>query len=114
LREFHLRTLKDRRKQPTPAISRFTLWGRRRAFRRKEDRERDGYVDQYSSGLFLLLILLVGSSILDALFTMIILDFGGWGVIRVVDSVILMLWRQMLIGEIFYRLCLFNATVSGQ
>ena len=113
MRELDLQTVKDRRKKPTPAISRFTLWGRRKTFRRKEDQERGGYVDQYSSGLFLLSILLMGASIFDALFTMIILNFGGWEVNRIVDLVTLMLWRQMLIGDIFSRLCLFNSTVSA-
>ncbi len=114
MNEFALRTLKDRRKQPTPAISRFTLFGRRKRFRRKVDQERGGYVDRYRFSLFLPLIVLVGASIFDALFTMVMLAFGGWEVNRIVDSAILILWRQVLSGEIFYSLCLFNSTVSAQ
>ena len=88
MRESDLRTVKDRRRQPTPAISRFTLRGRRKTFRRKEDQERGGYVDRYHSGLLILLTLAVGLTVLDALFTMMILDDGGWEVNPVVRSVI--------------------------
>ena len=86
--EFDTRKLKDRRKYPTPVISRFTLWGRRKTFRRKEDRDRGGYVDRYHSGLLILLTLTVGLTVLDALFTMMILDDGGWEINPVVRSVI--------------------------
>jgi len=95
-------------------LSRFTFWGQRRNFRRKEDQQRDGYIDRYNSGLFFLLILFVGLNTLDALFTMIILGFGGWEVHRIVDSVIIMLWRQILGVEIWHRFCLFNSIASAQ
>ena len=88
MKGFDLRTVKDRRKQPTPAISRFTLWGRRKTFRRKEDQERGGYVDRYHPRLLILLTLAVGLNALDALFTMMILDDGGWEINPVVRSVI--------------------------
>ena len=114
MREFERRILKDRRVRPTPPFSKFTFWGQRRTFRRKDDQQRGGYIDQYSSGLFFLLILIVGLNILDALFTMIILDFGGWEVNRIVDSVILMLWRQILSVEIWYRFFSFNPINPSQ
>jgi hypothetical protein len=87
LGEFDIRTLKDRRKQPTPALSRFTLWGRRKTFRRKEERRRGGYVDRYRSELLIPLTLIVGLTVLDALLTMMILDDGGWEINPVVRSV---------------------------
>ncbi|MBM4324538.1 MAG: hypothetical protein FJ115_13340, partial [Deltaproteobacteria bacterium] len=83
---FDLRTVKDRRKQPTPAITRHTLWGRRKAFRRKEERERGGYIDRYHPKLLILLTLGIGLTVLDALFTMMILDDGGWEINPVVRS----------------------------
>jgi hypothetical protein len=59
------RTISDRRKQPTPFVSRYTfVGGRRKTFRRKEDRKKHNYIDLYSSSLlitilvFLVLILL--------------------------------------------------------
>jgi hypothetical protein len=39
LKGFNRRILIDRRKQPTSALSRYTLWGTRRSFRRKVDQE---------------------------------------------------------------------------
>ena len=77
MREFDRRTVKDRRKQPTSGISRFTLWGQRKTFRRKEDQKRGGYVERYHSGLLILITLTLGLTVLDALFTIMILDDGG-------------------------------------
>ncbi len=114
MREFDLRTLKDRRKQPTPAISRFTLWGRRKAFRRREDQERGGYVDRYHSGLLILLTLTVGLTVLDALFTMMILDDGGWEVNPVVRSVIELyqdrfwIWKFAIVSIPLTLLCIHS------
>ncbi len=114
MREFDLRTLKDRRKQPTPAISRFTLWGRRKAFRRREDQERGGYVDRYHSGLLILLTLTVGLTVLDALFTMMILDDGGWEANPVVRSVIELyqdrfwIWKFAIVSIPLTLLCIHS------
>ena len=111
MREFETRTLKDRRKQPTPAISRFTLWGRRNTFRRKEDQERGGYVDRYHSGLLILITLAVGLTVLDALFTMMILDDGGWEINPVVRSVIQLygdrfwIWKFVIVSFPLTLLC---------
>jgi len=112
--EYDTRVLKDRRGQPAPALSRFTLWGRRRTFRRKEDQERGGYVDQYHSGLLLLLILPIGLTILDALFTMMILDDGGWETNPVVGSAIQLfgdrfwVWKFAIVSIPLILLCLHS------
>lgn len=114
MREFETRTLKDRRKQPTPAISRFTLRGRRKTFRRKEEQERDGYVDRYHSGLLILITLAVGLNVLDALFTMMILDDGGWEINPVVRSVIQLygdrfgVWKFVIVSFPLTLLCLHS------
>jgi len=114
LREFETRTLEDRRKQPTPAISRFTLWGRRKTFRRKEDQERRGYVDRYDFGLLILMILAVGLNILDAFFTMMVLDDGGWEINPVVGSVIQLfgdrfwVWKFGIVSFSLTLLCLHS------
>ena len=86
--EYDTRALKDRRGQPAPALSRFTLCGQRKIFRRREDQEKGGYVDQYNPGLLILLILPIGLTILDSLFTMMILKGGGWEMNPVVASII--------------------------
>ncbi len=114
MREFDLRTVEDRRKQPTPAISRFTLWGRRKTFRRKEDQERGGYVDRYHSGLLILITLAVGLTVLDALFTMMILDDGGWEINPVVRSVIQLygdrfwIWKFVIVSIPLTLLCIHS------
>ena len=114
MRKFEARTLKDRRKQPTPAISRFTLWGRRKTFRRKEDQERRGYVDRYDFGLLILMTLAVGLNVLDALFTMMILDDGGWEINPVVGSVIQLfgdrfwVWKFGIVSFSLTLLCLHS------
>lgn len=71
------RTFPDRRTMPTPMLSRYTLYGRRSSFRRREDQLRGGYVDRYGLTLFIFLILIAGLNVLDALFTIIILESGG-------------------------------------
>jgi hypothetical protein len=108
------RILQDRRKQPTPALSRFTLWGRRSIFRREEDKKGGGYVDRYGPGLLILLTLAVGSTVLDALFTMMILDDGGWEVNPVVRSVIQLygdrfwVWKFVIVSVPLVLLCLHS------
>lgn len=112
MREYDTRTLQDRRKQATPPLSRFTLWGRRRTFRRKESQVKGGYVDQYHFGLLILLILPIGLSVLDALFTLMILEDGGWEMNPVVCSVIQLygdrfwVWKFAMISIPLILLCL--------
>jgi len=71
------RSTQDRRKKPTPILSRYTLTGRRSAFRRKEDQLKAGYVDRYSERLLICIVLIVGLNILDTIFTIVILASGG-------------------------------------
>lgn len=71
------RTSQDRRKKPTPILSRHTLYGRRCSFRRTEDQRKGGYVDRYNWKLFICLIFIVVLNVFDAFFTMIILENGG-------------------------------------
>ncbi len=71
------RTIPDRRKKPTPILSRYTLCGRRHSFRRMEDQQKGGYVDRYGQMVFCCLLLIAGLNILDAFFTIIILESGG-------------------------------------
>ena len=64
------RTVPDRRRTPTPILSKYTLRGQRKSVRRDEDRRRHIYVDQYSLRFFVLLmaILLLGTA--DAFLTL--------------------------------------------
>jgi len=71
------RIFQDRRIKPTPILSRYTLSGRRHYFRRSEDQHRGGYVDRYGQMLLVCLLLIAGLNILDAFFTILILENGG-------------------------------------
>lgn len=114
LRQFDLRIVKDRRKQPTPAITRYTLWGHRKTFRRKEERARGGYVDRYHPGLLILITLGIGLTVLDALFTMIILDDGGWEVNPIARSAIQVygdrfwIWKFVMVSIPLPLLCVHS------
>ena len=105
---------KDRREQPTLAISRYTLFGRRKDFRRKAESQKGGYVDQYSSVLFFFLVLIVGLNILDAFFTLMILDLKGWEANPVVRSVIdlygtkFWIWKFSIVSFCIALLCLHS------
>lgn len=116
------RILRDRRKQPTPALSNFTFGGRRTTFRRNEDQRRGGYVDRYHSGLLFILTMFVGLNILDAWFTMIILENGGWEINPVVHSVIELygnrfwVWKYAIVSFPLVVLCLhskFRLVIPG-
>jgi hypothetical protein len=108
------RTEKDRRKQPTPALSRYTFFGRRKTIRRKADQQKGGYVDQYSSTLLFFLISIIGLNVLDALFTLMILDLKGWETNPVVRSVInvygtkFWIWKFFIVSFSLALLCLHS------
>jgi len=104
----------DRRKQPTPGLSRFSLWGQRRGFRRRVDQQRGGYVDRYDPGLFFILLLTVGLNVLDALCTMMILDQGGWELNPILCSVIELygdwfwVWKFAIVSTSLFLLCIHS------
>lgn len=108
------RILSDRRKQPTLALSRFTVKGERRNFRRKEDQERGGYVDRYGSGLFFLIVLIAGLNVIDALLTMIILEDGGREMNPIVCSVMQIygdkfwIWKFAIVSVPLILLCIHS------
>ncbi len=68
---------RDRRKQPTPFLSRYTFIGGRRRGGRREGEKRDIFVDVFGEHLFLVAILIVAMNMLDAFFTMLLLSYGG-------------------------------------
>lgn len=112
MRECAPRILKDRRMYPAQAFSKYTLYGRRKEFRRKEDQLRGGYVDQYPPGLLILLILPIGLNILDAWFTMMILNDGGQEINPLVASAIQLfgykfwIWKFLMVSIPLILLCI--------
>ena len=113
-REIEKRSVKDRRKQPTPLFSRYTFWGRRKILRRREDQEKGGYVDRYSPRLLFFLILIVGLNVLDSFFTLIILECGGWEMNPIARSAIevygekFWVWKFILVSMNSILLCLHS------
>jgi hypothetical protein len=95
-------------------MTRYTFWGRRKILRREEDQQRGGYVDRYSPSLLFFLLLIVGLNLLDALFTMMILDYGGWEVNPIVRSAIevygdhFWVWKFSLVSVNVILLCLHS------
>jgi hypothetical protein len=108
------RVLADRRKQPTPLLSRYTFFGRRRTVRRKSDQLKGYYIERYSAGILPFVVLLVGLNVLDALFTMMILETNGEELNPVVQSVIMLLgdkfwiWKFMVVSTSAVVLCLHS------
>ena len=108
------RNFSDRRKKPTPLFSRYTLWGRRKGFRRKQDQERGGYVDRYGARLLFFIILIVGLNVLDCCFTIMILDCGGVEANPIVSSAIevygneFWVWKFITVSGILILLCLHS------
>ena len=64
------RQVPDRRRRPTPILSRYTIRGRRKEVRRDEDRRRYIYVDRYSVRFFVLLMAILLLGVADAFFTL--------------------------------------------
>ena len=106
------RIFRDRRKKTTPALSRFTLCGRRRTFRRKIDQQKGGYVDQYNALIFFFLISAVVLNILDVFTTIVSLDLGGWEVNPIARSAIevygdkVYVWKFVIFSACVVFLCL--------
>jgi hypothetical protein len=71
-------------------------------------------VDRYGSGLFFLIVLIVGLNILDTLFTMMILEDGGLEMNPIVRSVIQIygdrfwIWKFATVSVPLILLCLHN------
>ena len=80
--------------------------------RREEDQRKGGYVDRYSPSLLFFLLLIVGLNLLDALFTMMILDYGGCEVNPIVRSAIgiygdrFWVWKFSIVSVNVILLCL--------
>lgn len=114
MRESGRRILIDRRSHPTDGLSKFTVQGRRGSFRRENDRRKGGYVDRYGPGLLILLVLILGLNVLDALLTMIILSNGGLEMNPVVRSVMHLygdkfwVWKFFTVSVPLILLCLHS------
>jgi len=72
--EIEKRFCPDRRKSPSPFVSRYTfIGGQRRTIRRVSDRKKHNFVDVYSSHLLLMLLLLFILNISDSFLTLVLI-----------------------------------------
>jgi hypothetical protein len=108
-------------------LSRYIFFGRRKAFRRGIDRQKGGYVDRYSTGMFIVLIIIIVSNVFDSLLTMAILNRGGEEVNPIVSWAIeaygnkFWIWKFLITSFCLTLLCLhsqigrfkaFHATIA--
>ena len=102
------RQKKDRRKTPTPIMSRYTfLGGKRRKARREDDRQGGYYVDRYGSGVFILFTVVILLNALDGFLAFYLLNaLGG------VDNLPVRIIREMG-GEIFILAAFIIASVCA-
>ena len=72
-----LREISDRRRCPTPILSRYTLWGgRRKKPRRRGDKKNHLFVDLYSTRLLVAVLFLLSLSCVDAFLTLELINKG--------------------------------------
>lgn len=102
----------DRRKRPTPRLSRYTfIGGRRKAFRRSGEAV-DAYVDRYPYMLLLLLAWIAVMNLLDSFFTLVHLQAGGIelnpfaAMLLTTGRLGFVMWKAVLIGAAVLVLCL--------
>jgi hypothetical protein len=88
--------INDRRMQPTPMLSRYTIWGRRKG---SMGLPNERYVDRYNPALLFFLLLMVGLNYLDSCFTLMILEYGGQELNPIVESIIYLLGEQFWIWK---------------
>lgn len=65
----------DRRKKPTPFLSRYTFVGRRRAARRGREKH-NYYVDRLGGRVWAIICLITALSVIDSIFTVYFIDKG--------------------------------------
>jgi hypothetical protein len=91
----------DRRRGATPRFGYYAFFGRR-----KDDR--------YSAPTFFLLVSIAGLNILDSLFTMMIMDLGGWEANPIVKAAMdvhgdkFWVWKFAMVSSCLLLLCLHS------
>ncbi len=98
----------DRRKTPTPMVSRYSFFGGRRArLRRKEDRQGGYYVDRYGPIALFLFTIVILLNALDAFLALYILHEMG-----TVDNILAEIIREMG-GETFILVAFIVGSVCA-
>ncbi|MCA8955918.1 MAG: hypothetical protein KDC87_07580 [Planctomycetes bacterium] len=104
----------DRRRRPTPALSRYAVWGGGRRRHHRRGREAlNGFVDAHGPGLFLVVTAVAALNILDAFFTVLFLSYGGREINPVVQTALdLGTWWFVVLKSVGIGLCLAFLTVT--
>jgi hypothetical protein len=74
---FDRRSGKDRRSNDVPGAKSIFIYKRRKKVRRKDDKYKMSYLDQYDSAIFIAIVLLLFFSIIDAFLTLFLIDHGA-------------------------------------
>ena len=82
------RTPSDRRQTPTCAWDAFPPAGQRMTARRASEHGRPYFVDRFSSGMFIVILMLIIASIVDAILTIQLLDAGAKEVNPLMDRLL--------------------------
>lgn len=75
--QFNRRSGNDRRSNKVPGIKSLFIYRRRQATRREDDKYKISYFDLYGSGIFAAIVLILFLTIVDALLTLFLIDFGA-------------------------------------
>ena len=67
----------DRRRVPTPRLSRFSFFGGRRGRFRRQDEREGSFVDVYGTRLWMILLWVALMNVADSYFTLVHLQAGG-------------------------------------
>lgn len=97
---------KDRRQKPTPVLSRYWLFGRRRTGRRGGE-DQNVYVDRYTRSEWVLVLGILVLSMLDMVFTLLHLDAGG------TEANPIMAWTLAWGGRTAFRYVKVTTTLLG-
>ncbi|MBU0753783.1 MAG: hypothetical protein KJ645_01495 [Planctomycetes bacterium] len=88
----------DRRRYPTPALSKYTFFGGKRFNHRRIQEAHGAYVDLYSRSLVIFLLIFFSLTVLDSVSTLIYLEKGG----REFNPIAQWMIDQ---GDVFFILC---------
>lgn len=75
--DFDRRSGKDRRSHDVPNVKSLFIYRKRQNIRREDDKYKITYFDQYGSGIFLVIVLILFLSIIDAFLTLFLIDCGA-------------------------------------
>ena len=100
-KEFEPRSGMDRRKNAASIFNKYLLTGRRSRSRRKKDENRPLQMDRYSNKILFIIIVILGLSLMDAAFTLFLIDNGAQEVNQVMAFYINMSPRWFLCVKYF-------------